>query len=100
MRPSQNHFSALRKANLCCAGVSAEGVTGTRALDETRVGLVGGLLGGLALLASGAYVGMSAWSIWVWGIALPATLTGFAARNYTALRNRWQLYWLESERMQ
>ena len=72
-------------------------MTGTRALDETRVGLAAGLAGGLALLATGASATMSAWSIWVWGVATPMTLAGIAAHYYVFLRNQWNAYWQQSE---
>ena len=72
-------------------------MTGTRALDETRVGLAAGLAGGLAVLATGAYATMSAWSIWVWWVATPMTLAGVAAHYYISLRNQWNAYWQQSE---
>lgn len=81
-----------------CAGIRAAQVTGSRALDEARVGLAGAVLGGLIGVASGAFVTLSPWSIWVWGIALPATVAAFAARHYSQVRNRWNAYRQASER--
>ena len=72
-------------------------MTGTRALDETRVGLAAGLAGGLSVLATGAYATTAAWSIWVWWVATPATLAGVAAHYYISLRNQWNAYWQQSE---
>lgn len=77
--------------------MSTSAITGTRALDETKVGAAGGLLGGALLLLTGAYATLSAWEAWVWGVALPATVAGFASHYYTSLKNQWNSYWQETE---
>ena len=72
-------------------------VTGSRALDETRVGLAAGLLGGVAVLASGMYASLSPIEIWWFGLASPAVVAGFLARYYTHVRRRWSTYWSQQE---
>ena len=79
------------------SGVNVSAITGTRALDETKVGVAGGLVGGALVIATGAYASLSTWEIWVWGIALPATAAGLASHYYTSLKNRWNLYWQQTE---
>ena len=79
------------------AGVGVSAVTGTRALDETKVGAAAGAIGGALNLATGTYTSLSAWEIWVWGIALPATAGGLASHYYTSVRNKWNAYWQHAE---
>ena len=80
------------------AGVDATVVSGTRALDETRVGMAAGLTGAVAVLLTGAYHTLSPWGIWVWGIALPMTVAGLAAHYSTRLISQWKLYWQTAEK--
>ena len=80
------------------AGISSAAVTGSRALDETRVGIVAGAVGGVAVVASGLYASLSAIQIWSFGIALPAVVVGLAARYYTHLRQSWNEYQTRQER--
>lgn len=72
-------------------------VTGSRALDETRVGIVAGAVGGVAVAVSGLYATLTAAQVWWFGIAAPAVVAGFAARYYTHLRRSWNEYWMRQE---
>ena len=82
---------------LRCAGISRSTVTGSRALDETRVGIVAGALGGVVVAFSSLSTTLSAVQIWWFGIAAPAVVAGFAARYYTHLRRSWNEYWSRQE---
>lgn len=79
------------------AGIMRSTVTGSRALDETRVGVVAGALGGVAVAFSSLSASLSAAQIWWFGIAAPAVVAGFAARYYTHLRRSWNEYWTRQE---
>lgn len=72
-------------------------MTGSRALDETRVGAAAGLVSGAMLVLSGYYASLTVVQLWWFGIALPAVVAGFAARYYTHARQSWTTFWSQRE---
>ena len=92
-------ISCSRRMSSWCgsAGISSSTVTGSRALDETRVGLVAGVLGGIALIASGLSATLTPLQVWTFGVASPAVVAGFAARYYTHLLGAVREYWSRQE---
>ena len=94
---NDNSNNNLLNKGGCHTGVSASLVSGSRPLDEVRVGVLAGLATGLGLSFAGLYPTLGPVYLWAFGVALPGLLAGFAARYATTARRQWIGYWADRE---